>query len=208
MATETDWLRSYAEAMRYAQGFEEALLSLLLTVRDYQEEAEVAAQDFRALLAEDLRSPAGAVLRRLFEDRELMEKVVANGFGPGWTGDEVKQEVQEAVWARNNLAHYYFKTHTFNDAAAESLLGQLEGLRLLLVIAMKTCQALQSTITPERTPDANPQVFSVRVMHMLAKHEELQSLALQGFEKRQELSLNAARIEAGNRDREAGVKKP
>jgi hypothetical protein len=200
MATETDWLRSYAEAMRYAQRFEEALLSLLLTVRDYRGDAEVAARDFRALLAEDHRSPAGTVLQRLFEDRALMEKVVANGFGPGWTGDDVKQEVQLAVSARNNLAHYYFRSHTFSETTTGSLLRELEGLQLLLVIATKVCQALQWTMTPERTPDANPQVFSVRVMHLLDKHKELQSLALQGFEKRKELSVAATRIEVANRD--------
>ena len=80
--TEIDWLARYGETIRKLQEFEQALLALLLTVRDEDWDPLSTGEDFRKLLAGDLGSTGGQVLGSLRRDHpQVVSTVIRNTFG-------------------------------------------------------------------------------------------------------------------------------
>jgi hypothetical protein len=165
--------------MRFAQQFEQALLGLLLTVRHYRK-AKRAYKDFERLLEGDLRQPAGRILRKLFRNQRLIHDLVQETFGR----DEPQLErrvFERAVEARNILAHHYFRSRFFGKEKLPSLMAELQGLGILLLMGKRVAGSLMARLSMRQEAYGPAQlILTKESQHLWRKHQRAGLLAQAG----------------------------
>jgi hypothetical protein len=190
--TEADWLAKYAKTIRLVQEFEDLLLGLLVSVRDYRD-AQKAAEEFQKPLSGDLRATARGFFARIFEDRELINRVVVETFGNEGEIERIPRGLDAAIEARNLLVHYYFRTHRFESRFAQHLVANLEALGILLAIGKQIAKALQKQLSPEGTHWKNREIMRTEIEHLWQKHRRTQELADEGREIQAALAGESAK---------------
>jgi hypothetical protein len=173
--TERAWLAAYGDTVQKLQEFEQALLALLLSVR------EIDADDFRNLLEGDLGSTAGGVLARLRDKYpQVVAKVIVETFGFPSRNQDVLDYFRGAIDARNILVHYYFRTHHFEPGRAQQLVDELKGLCIVLFVAKTIAHSLQGQLSPGETHWRNQEIMQREIDHLRRKHARLHELANEG----------------------------
>lgn len=125
------WLQAYADAMRRAQGFEEAMLTLLLKVRRHGLDEGLIA-DLEKVLASDFKRP----LRNLLaEIRDTSEPRVT-------IEPEVEITLEIAIEFRNYLAHRHFRVRRFDPTTVANEIDVLRMLGVMMHVAEKLVLSL------------------------------------------------------------------